>query len=423
MKVFKFGGASVKDPEAIVNLVRIMDNFRNEPIIIVVSAMGKTTNALEAILEAAYNKQSIQQLLDQLIDYHTDIISQLMSAAGESLVEEIKTLYNAIANDVETLDATNYNRIYDLVISKGEIASSTIINAYLNHKGRNSNWVDARKYLRTDSTFREGKVDWEFTCSKITALFPPLLQTNVAVTQGFIGGDVNGNTTTLGREGSDFTAAIIGSCLEVSEVVIWKDVDGILNADPKRINSAIKYNELPYQEAAEMAYYGASVIHPKTIKPLATKGIPLWVRPFNDISASGTCIHDCHVPDLEPAIIFKANQCLISFRVKDFTFINERNLSQIFQVLDALNIKINVMQNSAISFSVCVDNQNYKIKNLLEILRKEFDIYYNENLELITIKNYSEAIVKEISFKKSILLEQRTRNNYQIVVKDIESDA
>lgn len=417
MKVFKFGGASVKDPEAIVNLAHIMDHYKNERVVVVVSAMGKTTNALEAILDSAFHQKPFLQLLDQLINYHTSIINTLIPGEAKHLNEEIIRLYSSIAEEMKPLKAENYNRIYDLVISKGELASSTIINAYLNYTGRKSNWVDARKFLRTDSTFREGKVDWEFTCSKIAALFPSLLESNVAVTQGFIGADVNGNTSTLGREGSDFTAAIIGSCLEVAEVVIWKDVDGILNADPKRIPTAKKYNELPYQEAAEMAYYGASVIHPKTIKPLANKSIPLWVRPFNAISAVGTCIHSCVVANLEPAIIFKPNQCLISFRVKDFTFINEKNLSQIFHVLDALNIKINVMQNSAISFSICVDNQDYKIKKLLETLQNEFDIFYNEHLELITIKNYTEALVQEISARQTILLEQRTRNNYQIVVR------
>lgn len=417
MKVFKFGGASVKDPEAIVNLGRIMDYYKDESVVVVVSAMGKTTNALEAILDSAFHKKSFLQLLDQLISYHISIINTLMPGEGQSLKEEIEMLYASISVDVQALEAENYNRVYDVVISKGELASSTIVNAYLNYVGRKSNWVDARKFLRTDSTFREGKVDWEYTCSKIAALFPPLLENNIVVTQGFIGGDVNSNTITLGREGSDFTAAIIGSCLNVSEVVIWKDVDGILNADPKRIAFAKKYHELPYQEAAEMAYYGASVIHPKTIKPLANKSIPLWVRPFNDIAASGTRIHNCTVSNLEPALIFKPNQCLISFRVKDFTFIDEKNMSQIFHVLDALNIKINVMQNSAISFSICVDNQDYKIQSLLDTLNRNFRIYYNVDLELITVKNYTEEIVNEVNDSKTILLEQRTRNNYQIVVK------
>lgn len=419
MKVFKFGGASVKDPGAIKNLDKIMDHYKDEPIVIVVSAMGKTTNALEEILETASNKKTFGLLLKNLVDFHLEIINALFVHDEKNLIsDQIEKIFEDITIHLKGLKTENYNMIYDFIVSKGEIASSMIVNAYFNKTGKKSNWIDARKFIRTDSTFREGKVDWEFTCSKINSLIPALLNQNLAVTQGFIGADINGNTTTLGREGSDYTAAIIGSCMKVAEVVIWKDVDGILNADPKRISNAKKYEQLPYQEAAEMAYYGASVIHPKTIKPLANKNIKLWVRPFNDVKAVGTCIHHCEVNNLEPAIIFKPNQCLLSFRVKDFTFINEKNLSLIFHVLDALNIKINVMQNSAISFSICVDNQDYKIKTLLDKLKSEFDIFYNENLELVTIKNYTNQLLHDLNLDKDILLEQRSRNNYQIVVRN-----
>lgn len=418
MKVFKFGGASVKDATAIINLVNIMDHFRTEPIVIVVSAMGKTTNALEEILEAAYKELPYTTLLQNILAYHKSIMSGLfLPDEMENIFYQVENLFNSFTIDLENTEGRNYNMVYDQNISKGEIASSLIVNAYLNKTIKKSNWIDARKFIRTDSTFREGKIDWNSTCSNINFLIPPLLDQSLVVTQGFIGADVNGNTTTLGREGSDFTAAIIGNCLNAKEVIIWKDVDGILNADPKRVPSAKKYENLPFQEAAEMAYYGASVIHPKTIKPLANKKIPLWVRPFNDVTALGTCIYDCKVNNLDPAIIFKPNQCLISFRVRDFTFINEKNLSLIFQVLDALNIKINVMQNSAISFSICVDDQDYKIEALLEKLNKEFDIFFNQGLELITLKNYNDDLVREISFEKEILLEQRSRNNFQIVVR------
>lgn len=418
MKVFKFGGASVKDAAAIVNLTKIMEHFEAEPIVIVVSAMGKTTNALEEILAAAYKGLPYATHLQNLLTYHKSIIDGLfLPKEIENILSQIENLYNSITNDLTKPEEKNYNRVYDQVISKGEIASSLIVNAYLKKSGKKSNWIDARKFIRTDSTFREGKIDWDSTCSKINFLIPTLLDQSLVVTQGFIGADVNGNTTTLGREGSDFTAAIIGSCLNVKEVIIWKDVDGILNADPKKVPNAKKYEILPYQEAAEMAYYGASVIHPKTVKPLANKKIPLWVRPFNDVRASGTCIYDCKIENLDPAIIFKPNQCLISFRVKDYTFINEKNLSLIFHVLDALNIKINVMQNSAISFSICIDDQDYKINALLERLNKEFDIFFNQGLELITLKNYNDVLVSEISIKKEVLLEQRSRNNFQIVVR------
>lgn len=418
MKVFKFGGASVKDAAAIINLAKIMEHFKDEPIVIVVSAMGKTTNALEEIFAAAYKQLPYATLLQNLLTYHNSIINGLfLQEEIKNLLSQIEDLYNSITIELKKPEERNYNMAYDQIISKGEIASSLIVNAYLNKFGKKSNWIDARKFIRTDSTFREGEIDWVSTCSKINFLIPPLLDESLVVTQGFIGADINGNTTTLGREGSDFTAAIIGSCLNVEEVIIWKDVDGILNADPKKVPNAKKYEKLPYQEAAEMAYYGASVIHPKTIKPLANKKIPLWVRPFNDANALGTCIFDCKVENLDPAIIFKPNQCLISFRVKDFTFINEKNLSLIFLVLDTLNIKINVMQNSAISFSICVDDQDYKINALLKRLNKEFDIFFNQGLELITLKNYNDVLVREISVQKEILLEQRSRNNFQIVVR------
>lgn len=418
MKIFKFGGASVKDASAIINLAKIMEHFKAEPIVIVVSAMGKTTNALEAILEAAYKNISFTSLVNDLLAYHKSVINGLfLPEEIEELFLQIEHLYNSIIIDLKKPEETNYNMVYDQIISKGEIASSLIVNAYLNKSDKNSNWIDARKFIRTDSTFREGQIDWDSTCSKINFLIPPLLDHSLLVTQGFIGADINGNTTTLGREGSDYTAAIIGSCLNATEVVIWKDVDGILNADPKKVPNAKKYETLPYQEAAEMAYYGASVIHPKTIKPLANKKIPLWVRPFNDVMASGTCIYDCEFENLEPAIIFKPKQCLISFRVKDFTFINEKKLSLIFHVLDALNMKINVMQNSAISFSICVDDQDYKIDALLQRLNMDFDIFFNQDLELITLKNYNDVLVREISLQKEILLEQRSRNNFQIVVR------
>ena len=419
MDIFKFGGASVKNAAAIKNLTDIVSNYQHKTLVVVISAMGKTTNALEEILNLAYKQKSFKSALEQLIDFHKAIISDLFDTDINSPIREIEALFNEIEGELDKdLHIDTYNVLYDRIISKGELASTKIVQAYFNRVSLKSNWVDARRLIRTDSTFREGRVDWNFTCSRITQQLVPLLEDGIVVTQGFIASDSNENTTTLGREGSDYTAAIFGSCLNADAVTIWKDVDGILNADPKKIKKTIKYAELPYREAAEMTFYGASVIHPKTIKPLANKKIPLWVRPFDNIKASGTCIHDCVVKDLAPSIIFKPNQCLLSFRVKDFTFISERNLSLIFEVLDGLNIKINLMQNSAISFSICVDNQNYKISALIKRLTKHFNIYYNERLELITVKNYTNKQIKEVSTHKRILLEQRTRNNFQIVVPE-----
>lgn len=418
MRVFKFGGASVKDAQAIRNLGKILEALKGGPLVVVVSAMGKTTNALEGILKMAFNQEDYEAALEGLIQYHLSVIHALFPET-EDTAAEINRLFSGIREELDTdLLPKHYGLIYDRVISLGEMAATKIVSAHLNAEGIKAQWKDARQLIKTDSTFREAKVDWVHTCKNIDLELPEILKEQIVVTQGFIGADQYDNPTTLGREGSDYSAAIFAGCLNAKEVVIWKDVPGILNADPKRIKSVEKYAELPYQEAAEMTFYGATVIHPKTIKPLANQKIPLWVRPFDDIGASGTCIHDCQVKHLTPAIIFKPNQCLISFRVKDFTFINERNLSQIFQVVDELNIKVNLMQNSAISFSICVDNHKSKISILVDKLREDFEIYYNDQLQLITIKNYTSPIAEEVSNNREILLEQRTRSNYQIVVKE-----
>lgn len=422
MKIFKFGGASIKDAVSIKHLAEIVSSFNEGPLVIIISAMAKTTNALEAILEQAYNQEDYNISLKALLHYHLSIIQELFGKKGDTLTAYIEYLFASIKATLNTdLSQGNYDFIYDDIISRGEIASTKIVNDYLNLKGINSHWFDARHLIRTDSTYREGKVDWKYTCQNIKRQLDPVLKNSFVLTQGFIASDAAGNTTTLGREGSDYSAAIFGSCLNAEEVVIWKDVEGIFNADPKRLKQVIKYEELPYQEAVEMTFYGASVIHPKTIKPLANKKIPLWVRSFDNIMASGTCIHECEVKNLFPSIIFKPNQCLISFRTKDFTFINEHNLSLIFQTLDTLNIKANLMQNSAISFSICVDNQKDKISNLIHRLVDYFVILYNEALELITIKNATDQLANEISLNKQVFLEQRTRSNYQIVVSEKES--
>lgn len=418
MKVFKFGGASVKDAPAIRNLSHIVNHYNEGPLLVVVSAMGKSTNALEAILLKAYRNEPYAEALEKLTQYHQSIIQELSLSNETATTNFIAELFGTIPDILNViLTKENFNLLYDKVISVGELASTRIVSDYLNTIGIKSQWMDARQLIRTDSTFREAKVNWEYTCLNINRQLKPLFSESIVLTQGFIAADINNNTTTLGREGSDFSAAIFAFCLNAKEVVIWKDVEGVLNADPKRMPMAIKYPELPYQEAAEMTYYGASVIHPKTIKPLANKKIPLWVKPFGNLAAAGTCIHDCSPKALPPAIIFKPNQCLLSFRTKDLSFVDEHSLSQIFQAVDSLNIKLNLMQNSAISFSICID-QSTKVPVLLEALKPDFDIYYNESLELITVKNYDTATIDTISSNRKILLEQRTRNNYQIVVSD-----
>ena len=276
-------------------------------------------------------------------------------------------------------------------------------------------WLDARQYIRTNEDFREAKIDWPLTQKRISNL-KTHIQSSAIITQGFIGGTVSGFTSTLGREGSDFTAAILANALDAESLTIWKDVPGVLNADPKRNMTTTKYPLLSYQEAAEMTYYGASVIHPKTIKPLADKNIPLLVRSFDYPKEEGTTIHHCELQNLVPAIIFKTGQTLITFKMQDLDFINEKNLSVIFHILDKLNIKISMMQNSAVSFTVCFDDYPNKLDQLLEYLANDFNIRYNRNLTLITVKNYDQPTIDLISKDKEILVEQKTRNTYQIVV-------
>jgi aspartate kinase len=295
------------------------------------------------------------------------------------------------------------------------LIASQIVARYLIQEKIPATWLDARAYIKTDSTFREGKVNWDETKKQINQL--GITAGQVMITQGFIGSTEDNLTTTLGREGSDFTAAIFGSCLKAQSVTIWKDVPGVMSADPKRITDAIVFDELPYKEAAEMTYFGASVIHPKTIKPLANQNIPLFVKSFLDPTLAGTKIHDCKVEKLPPLIVFKDNQCLVSCKVTDFTFVDETQIGIILKALTELNIRINVMQNSAISFSFCIDYRESKVLKLIEILSKNFEVYYNANLTLITIKNYDLKTSHEYRNLKGVILEQSSRSTLQVLVK------
>lgn len=413
MKVFKFGGASLKSPEAIRNMASIIQNSQLKKLVVVVSAMGKTTNNLEALFNLVTQREDPLIKFQEIVDYHLEISGQLITEKGnqdkiDQIINQLKSMLNADLAD-------NPDKIYDQIISNGELLSSTIISAYLSEAGLPVIWMDARKFIKTDPTFREGKIDWPATCALIRDHLKTMISTHIVITQGFIGSTSNETTTTLGREGSDFTAAIIASCLEAESVTIWKDVPGILNADPKRFPDPKLYDHLSFQEAAEMTYYGASVIHPKTIKPLANKNIPLIVKSFEEPDMPGTLIDHGGPHPVYPTYVVKDDQCLISFLAKDLAFINERNLSIIFHVLDMLNIKINMMQNSAVSLTICVDNRTPKIKKLIDALKNDFSIRFNENLGLITVKNYSPASIIQVSKEKKILVEQRTRNTFQIV--------
>jgi aspartate kinase len=414
MKVFKFGGASVKDSLGVKNVARILQQFQQQKLIVVVSAMGKTTNSLEKILNLYLAGQNYKPDLAAIKNYHTIIMQDLFPATHEVWIDT-----DAVWNELEQKlsKGKNPDEVYDQIVSLGEILSTLIVNWYLLSQGFKTQWLDARKYISTDSNFREGRVDWQRTDDNIQHVNEILTEKNILVTQGFIGQTSDGTTTTLGRDGSDYSAAIFAFCLDAESVTIWKDVPGVMNADPKRLSGAISFEELPFREAAEMTYYGASVIHPKTIKPLANKGIPLYVKNFDDPSLPGTKIHECRVDDLPPLIVFKDNQCLISCKVTDYTFISEEHLSMIFDTVAELKMHINVMQNSAISFSFCIDFRESKVFALIQRLQKDFEVYYNTGLTLITIKNYDEKTFEAYRKKPGVLLEQSSRSTLQVLIK------
>ncbi|HEX8060672.1 MAG TPA: aspartate kinase [Cyclobacteriaceae bacterium] len=412
IKVFKFGGASLRTAEAIRNSSNIIGLYANEPLVVVASAMGKTTNALEKLLELSVADKPFEKEWQQVKDYHGGIARELF-AADDAVFESIDAQFDKLTVGLHLKG--DYDMVYDQVVSLGEVVSTIILEAFL-EKSYKTEWIDARKFIRTDSTFREGKVQWSETEKNIASL-KARAEKSVIVTQGFLGSDVHGKTTTLGRDGSDYSAAVFASALGAESLTIWKDVPGVMNADPKRIKGAISFEELPFKEAAEMTYYGASVIHPKTIKPLANKSIPLYVKNFDEPSLHGTKIHECIVRNLPPLIVFKENQCLISCKVTDYTFIDEQRLSLIFQAVAKLDMKINLMQNSAISFSFCVDFRESKVASLIDALSSQFEVYYNTGLTLVTIKNYDNKTFNEYKKKEGIVLEQSSRSTLQILIK------
>ncbi len=411
-KVFKFGGASLRSADAIRNAAKIVGLVNGEPLLVVASAMGKTTNALEKVLSLAREQQPFDTEWATLKDYHVQVLEGLFDS-GDPIFKIVDDQFEKVA--VALRLPGDYDMVYDQVVSMGEVISTLILAAVLNRQ-QPTEWIDARKYVRTDSTFREGKVKWAET-EKLVATLKPIAEKKVIVTQGFIGSDPAGKTVTLGRDGSDYSAAVFASGLMAESVTIWKDVPGVMNADPKRLAGAVVFEELPFREAAEMTYYGASVIHPKTIKPLANRNIPLYVKNFDDPNLAGTRIHECVVKNLPPLIVFKENQCLISCKVTDYTFIDEQQLGVIFQLLDKHDVKINLMQNSAISFSFCVDFRESKVTKLIEALSAQFEVYYNTGLTLITVKNYDSKTYQEYRSRSGIVLEQSSRSTLQLLVR------
>jgi len=421
MKVFKFGGASVKNAEAVKNVAAILSLFEGQKLTVIVSAMGKTTNKLEEIVLALKNndRKSFVGLIEEMELFHETILAELFTERHYTIYNTIEAIFENLKDKINKPFSENESFEYDQIVSLGEIISSHILAAYLNEQSFSAHWMDARQLVRTDNNYQEGKVDWTKTEMLIQSKFlPEFSNSNILVTQGFIGHTAEGFTTTLGREGSDYTAGIFAFCGNAENVTIWKDVPGMLNADPKYFEDTIKLDKISFKEAIELSYYGASVIHPKTIKPLQNKGIPLFVKSFIDPKADGTVIQSSTSNDeLIPSFIFKKEQTLFSFTPKDFSFIVEENLSDIFNKLSQSKSKINLMQNSALSFSILVDGNKTNPSTILSEFNHTYEVRYNEGLELVTIRHYDDATIERVTKNKEIILQQRTRHTARFVLK------
>jgi aspartate kinase len=419
MKVFKFGGASVKDADAVRNLCDILGKYHG-PLAVVISAMGKTTNALERVVTAHFSgdKEKAKSELEQIKTFHLSIAENLIRKSDHIIFRELSEIFSGLAARIDEDPIPQFNMQYDQLVSWGEIISTIIVSAYLNSQGLSNEWIDIRLSLKTDSSFREARVDWNLSARLIRERF----QTKgpqLYITQGFLGSTVNNHTTTLGREGSDYTAAILAYILEAESVTVWKDVPGVLNADPKWFDHTVKLEKISYLDAIELAYYGASVIHPKTIQPLKNKGIKLYVKSFLHPDEPGTEIGDIQYEKLIPSFIFKMDQVLIHIHPVDFSFIAEENMEKIFRCFAGYGLKMNLMQNSAVSFDVCVNNDHTRIPGILSELEKEFRVTCTNGLELITIRYYDDATISRVLVNKVLLLTQKTRSTIQMVVKDL----
>ncbi|MDB3907161.1 aspartate kinase [Crocinitomicaceae bacterium] len=420
MKVFKFGGASVKDAAAVQNVADILQLFDGEKLAIVISAMGKTTNAMEQIAQAYWERDSstFKERVEERRLFHLDIMHSLFEDKSAPIFQEINSIFDQLTAHFDDLISENFDFEYDQIVSFGEIVSTKIIAAYLSSRGLSCQWADARELIATDRKFREAEVDWELSISHFEKRFlPQYASVDIQITQGFIGSN-DKSTTTLGREGSDFTAGIIAYCCDAESVTIWKDVPGMLNADPKWFDNTVKLDQISFREAIELSYHGASVIHPKTVKPLQNKNIPLHVKSFVNPNEEGTVIQKSTSSDhLIPSFIFKMDQVLFSFTPKDFSFIVEKNLSDIFDRLSKVNAKINLMQNSALSFSILVDAQKVDIQKIQQEFEDSYQVKFNEGLELVTIRHYDQATIDRVTTDKDVLLQQKTRETARLIVK------
>ncbi|WP_188649706.1 aspartate kinase [Yeosuana aromativorans] len=416
MQVFKFGGASIKDANGVKNLASVLQKVGYAKTLIVVSAMGKTTNALEVVINNYFdNKSELQSSLQDVKKYHNAILLDLFENEDTAVFKNVSNLFDELNRFLNSNKSPDYNFVYDQIIGYGELVSTTIISHYLNDIGLKNNWLDVRDYIKTDTYYRRANVNWDETQRLISSQFNTA---NLNITQGFLGSDSNNFTTSLGREGSDYTAAIFAYCLNAESVTIWKDVPGVLNADPRYFENAQLLHNISYREAIELAFYGASVIHPKTLQPLQRKEIPLFVKSFLNPEAPGTKVgKGVPLKPNIPCFIVKKNQVLISLSSLDFSYIVEENISEIFGLLHLYKMKVDVIQNSAISFSVCVDNIYKNLDKLLQHLKAKFKVTCHENVSLYTIRNYNETAIQQLEQGKTILLKQLTQGTIQIVTK------
>lgn len=417
MRIFKFGGASVRDAAGIRNVYEVLQTAGHEDVLLVVSAMGKTTNAMEAVVNNYMQKSpSLQASVQEVKKYHNEILLDLFEDETHPVFGAVNEWFQEMDRFFRLNKSPNYNFVYDQLVSLGEMISTTIISHYMSHRGIKTLWMDVRNFIKTDSNYRDASVDWDTTQKLISK---NARRKSLVITQGFVGSDENNFTTTLGREGSDYTAAIFAYCLNAESVTIWKDVPGVMNADPRYFENARLLNQISYREAIELAFYGASVIHPKTLQPLQRKEIPLFVKSFLNPKLPGTRVSkgDDLEPEL-PCFIVKKNQLLISLSSIDFSFIVEENISEIFQLLHQFKMKVHLIQNSAISFSVCVDDKFGNFQQLRAALSRKFKVTYNEDVSLYTIRHFTDESARQLSAGKEILLRQISRETMQIVARD-----
>jgi aspartate kinase len=414
MKVFKFGGASVKDAAGIKNVVEVLKKVGHNQTVMVVSAMGKTTNAMEVIVNNYFNNpQELQESIQETRKYHQDILMDLFEDS-HVVFNKVADWFNEMQQFLQFNKSPNYDYVYDQVVPFGELISTTIVSEYLNQVGLQNDWLDVRNHIKTDDKYRDGNVYWEQTQLFVNKAFK---DKDFVITQGFIGSDSNRFTTTLGREGSDYTAAILAYCLNAESVTIWKDVPGVLNADPRYFDNAILLDQISYREAIELAFYGASVIHPKTLQPLQRKEIPFFVKSFIDPAKNGTSISKgVDLKPETPCFIVKKNQHLLSISSLDFSFMMEDNISEIFALLHEHKLKVNVIQNSAISFSLCLEDKYNQIEAFKKILSKKYLVNYTPDVSLFTIRHYTTEAVNLVEQGKDILLKQTLVITVQVVV-------